>query len=63
MTIADQIIAIQADLTALKTAVAALPTTSTGTNTVDLTPVTTAVAAVQATVTGIDANLKPTPAL
>lgn len=58
MNTADKITAIVADLEALKTAVAALPTTA-GTTTVDLSPVTTAVAGVQTTVDAIKADLTP----
>lgn len=61
MTIADQILAIQAELDAVKTAVAAIPTTP-ATATVDLSPVITAVAGVQSTVDVIKADLTPTAA-
>lgn len=56
MTIADQILAIQTELDAVKTAVAAIPTTP-ATATVDLSQVTTAVAGVQTTVDAIKADL------
>lgn len=55
-TIADAIIAIQADLAAVKTAVAALPT-SAG----DSTAVLAAVANVQTSVDAVKTELTPTP--
>lgn len=56
--VADTLNTINANVTALQTAVAAIQTGTGGT--VDLTPVTTAVAAVQTTVNDIDAKLTPT---
>ena len=61
MTVEDQLLDIDAKVTALATAVAAIPTTPVA-PTVDLSPVLTAIATLQTTASAILAQDQPTPA-
>jgi hypothetical protein len=60
MTLEDQLLDIDAKVTALTAAVAVIPTTQTS-PTVDLSPVLTALATLQTDVSAIQAQLQPTP--